>query len=114
MLLTIKQVLEAASKAYGAPGLMQHVIPAMMPTVHGGAFTNAQHHASYIARCSPQTCPDPFGHGVVIDIIEWIEPSIVNNGTIIEHTQLDQVFDRMHSDIRRIKNAIDALERKAI
>lgn len=101
MSLTIKQVLEAASEAYGAPELMRHV----RMYEDGNILEAAYGH--------DMVCGDVWGHAIVSEILAWAY--LEDDGTFAEgKADLDQVFDRMHSDIRRVKNAIDALERKAI
>ena len=100
MKVTIKQVLEAASEAYGAPGLMSHV--RMFPD--GGVAEVPYGH--------DMVCFDTWGHGIATMIIERIVAE--DDGTLIEESRADviEMFAQMQGDIRRVDWAVDALLRE--
>ena len=100
MKLTIKQVLEAASEAYGAPGLMSHV----RMWEDGGVSEPPYRH--------DMVCADTWGHGIATMMIERVV--MEDDGTFIEESRADviQMFAQMQGDIRRVDWAVDALLRE--
>jgi hypothetical protein len=98
MKLTLKQVLEAASEAYGPPGLMSHV-----RVYPDGAVLEVPYGHDMV-------CCDEWGHAIVTDMIQWAETN--DDGTFVDPTDLGlgQVFERMVADIQRVSGAVDALE----
>ena len=100
MTLNITQVLEAASEAYGAPGLMSHV-----RMYEDGSVLEAPYGHDMV-------CADPWGHGIATMIIERIVAE--DDGTLIEESRADviEMFAQMQGDIRRVDWAVDALLRE--
>jgi len=100
MKLTIKQVLETASEAYGAPGLMSHV--RIYPS---GAVLEVPYGHDVV-------CCDEWGHAIATMMIEHTVTE--DDGTLIVESRhdLERVFAQMQAEIQRVNRAVDTLLRK--